>query len=406
MLTFCVDGRSVRGAPLVREVLLSEKQNGLWQECDAIRPGQWNLWWRTCRFSPFHLRQAKPPHQRVNHFNGTQHLTMKNLLASNLQALQKKVDTIQVVPHTWTLPEDYSAWKKECEEHKERLWIVKPADSSRGRGIVICTSAECEQHDPQLQDNTAENNEVDSTVKKTGTMPAKTVVQHYIDKPMLLRGYKFDLRVYVLVESFQPLRVYVYQDAIVRVASKKYTQQENIADVYQHLTNVSINKHNQEGSLREGIGEGCKFVLHDFQEDFNTAIGPNGFDRMWSAVQGQVVVSCLSMAHKVEQHAACFELFGYDFLLDEHGFPWLLEVNFSPAMDCDTPADSFVKPQLIAETVAVLGIVPFVGTASPGEVKRLKLVYPVGGLDQPQEPLEQAVRAAQESYLAAAPNSQ
>ena len=54
------------------------------------------------------------------------------------------------------------------------------------------------------------------------------VVQEYIDKPLLLDGYKFDLRVYVLITSCDPLRVFLFNDGLVRLATEKYmAPQEN-----------------------------------------------------------------------------------------------------------------------------------------------------------------------------------
>ena len=48
------------------------------------------------------------------------------------------------------------------------------------------------------------------------------VVQEYIDKPMLLDGYKCDMRIYVLVTSVDPLRIFLYQDGLVRMSTERY----------------------------------------------------------------------------------------------------------------------------------------------------------------------------------------
>ena len=50
---------------------------------------------------------------------------------------------------------------------------------------------------------------------------SNSVVQEYLSNPYLIKGHKFDLRVYVYVASYNPLRVYVYRDGLTRFASKK-----------------------------------------------------------------------------------------------------------------------------------------------------------------------------------------
>ena len=65
----------------------------------------------------------------------------------------------------------------------------------------------------------------------------------YVARPYLINETKFDLRLYVLVTSMNPLRIYLYDDGLVRFASNKYTNESSkVHDVFTHLTNYSINK--------------------------------------------------------------------------------------------------------------------------------------------------------------------
>ena len=71
------------------------------------------------------------------------------------------------------------------------------------------------------------------------------VISQYIDNPMLIDGYKFDLRIYVLITSFEPLRIYIYDEGLARFASEPYTTAFR-DNRFMHLTNYSVNKKNSK----------------------------------------------------------------------------------------------------------------------------------------------------------------
>ena len=69
----------------------------------------------------------------------------------------------------------------------------------------------------------------------------------YIGKPLLINKKKFDLRIYILVTSFDPLRVYYFEEGLVRFATQEYSgSKKRIKNRFMHLTNYSINKDAEE----------------------------------------------------------------------------------------------------------------------------------------------------------------
>lgn len=74
----------------------------------------------------------------------------------------------------------------------------------------------------------------------------------YIDNPLLIGGKKFDLRLYVLVTSFRPLKAYLFKLGFCRFCTVKYdTSVTELDNMYVHLTNVSVQKHGV--SILQGI---------------------------------------------------------------------------------------------------------------------------------------------------------
>ena len=74
-------------------------------------------------------------------------------------------------------------------------------------------------------------------------MKESYVICRYIDRPLLVGGKKFDLRIYVLVTSYRPLKVWLSSLGFARFCTEKYSSDLNeIDNMMVHLTNVAIQK--------------------------------------------------------------------------------------------------------------------------------------------------------------------
>jgi hypothetical protein len=102
---------------------------------------------------------------------------------------------------------------------------VKPHNRSQGKGIIVTDDLEV----------------IVSRLEKYSSL----VVSQYIENPLLINGYKFDLRIYVGITSIMPLRLYIYEEGLARFATELYTTEMGSEKKnFRHLTNYSVNKKN------------------------------------------------------------------------------------------------------------------------------------------------------------------
>ncbi|XP_022277943.1 tubulin polyglutamylase TTLL5 isoform X14 [Canis lupus familiaris] len=179
----------------------------------------YNLMWTGSHLKPFLLRTLSEA-QKVNHFPRSYELTRKDRLYKNIIRMQHThgFKAFHILPQTFLLPAEYAEF---CNSYsKDRgPWIVKPVASSRGRGVYLINNP----NQISLEEN--------------------ILVSRYINNPLLIDDFKFDVRLYVLVTSYDPLVIYLYEEGLARFATVRYDQgAKNIRNQFMHLTNYSVNK--------------------------------------------------------------------------------------------------------------------------------------------------------------------
>lgn len=152
-------------------------------------------------------------------------------------------------PRTWYLPDQYARFTYEAKKMMEKksrrkpMFIAKPDEGSQGEGIFLINDpANC-----LSSLNTAKS----------------YVIQEYISRPFLLEKYKFDLRIYVVVMSIDPLKLYICQEGLARFCTIPYEapSKRNMHEVYMHLSNYSLNKQSAKFKVTDKVDEGSKRTM-------------------------------------------------------------------------------------------------------------------------------------------------
>lgn len=159
--------------------------------------------------------------QICNQVPGSNAIGRKDKLASCIVAAQNRSgkELYDFIPKTYILPQSASIAVRDMAMNPDAFYIYKPALGARGEGIRLLSNG-----DAILDDKPA-------------------VLQKYISNPLLVNGYKFDLRIYVLITSVDPLIMYIYNEGLGRFATRKYHKPtiRNKKLKKMHLTNFSIN---------------------------------------------------------------------------------------------------------------------------------------------------------------------
>lgn len=86
-------------------------------------------------------------------------------------------------------------------------------------------------------------------------------------------------------------------------------------------------------------------------------------DKIWKDIYDVILKSLISgekhivnaLRWSVPHRSNCFELFGYDIMLDENLKPWLMEINLSPSLTCDTSLDFIIKSTALVNLFNMIG---------------------------------------------------
>ncbi|CAL1543628.1 unnamed protein product, partial [Lymnaea stagnalis] len=272
------------------------------------------------------VMQNLKPYQKINHFPGSGYITNKVYLAQT---------NMHFIPLAFALPAQKSSFVNFASSNTNTSWVQK---SNNHRGIQV---------------------------KKFGDVDltkGDTFVQQFIGNPFLIDGRMFDIGVYMVIASIDPLRAYVIDgETLFRFCPQEYYPFDSnnldkyvIGDDYLPMWKLpSLEKY----ILTHGFS---------FKNSFNNFLITMGhepkalWDKIYFAIREvllQKESELVSSLQKYQSKRNFFEMMRFDFLVDDHMQVFLMEANMSPNLSSDHfPDNARLYEHVIFNYLGLVGV--------------------------------------------------
>lgn len=268
--------------------------------------------------------------QIVNRIPSANVLCRKASLTRCLQKISEYFPELySFYPKSYILPFKNSAFIRAIKRGTHS-WIIKPDSGSLGQGITILKPGTEYPPDNQL-----------------------SVAQEYIES-FTLDNTKFDLRVYALVTSVEPLQIYIYRDGLAGFCSDK----TNANSVFSQITNVTLNKYNPELDKFADISRLLSDTFKRMEQECNVDI-----NKLWSEIDNVIILTIISAHNYMKTGitracpptilSRCFQVFGFDILLDQNLHPHVIEVNYRPNLEYHRGPERRMKVSMVRDAISI-----------------------------------------------------
>lgn len=120
--------------------------------------------------------------------------------------------------------------------------------------------------------------------------------------------------------------------------------------MFVHLTNVSIQKNADDYNSQHG----GKWSLESLRLYLASTRGRDVTEKLFDDINWLIVHSLKSVCWIMNSDRHCFEIYGFDVIIDDKLKPWLIEVNASPSLSSTTSNDRIMKYSVIRDSLSIL----------------------------------------------------
>ena len=177
----------------------------------------------------------------------------------------------------------------------------------------------------------------------------RILIQKYIESPLLYKGRKCDMRIWVLLTH--DMKVYLFKEGHLKTCSVEYNL--NSEDAFTHITNYSFQKHNSNFQKFE---KGNEVPFYEFQKFIDETYPEKNYklkEDLMKQIKEIIKTTMLCGKNRINRNNRSFqfEIFGYDFMMDSDFNVFLIEINFNPGLEISSPWIQIVVPRMLDDAL-------------------------------------------------------
>ena len=177
----------------------------------------------------------------------------------------------------------------------------------------------------------------------------KIVIQKYIENPLLYKGRKCDMRIWVLLTH--QMKVFLFKEGHLKTCSVEYDL--NSKNAFTHITNYSFQKYNSNFQKFE---KGNEVPFYEFQKFLDSEYPEKKYKikkDLMKQVKEIISLTMRSGKDRINKNGRShqFEIFGYDFMLDCDFNLFLIEINTNPGLEISSPWIKIVVPRMLDDAL-------------------------------------------------------
>ena len=240
---------------------------------------------------------------------------------------------------------------KEILMKKNKIVLINKSNmNSVDKNTIVKKPLDEIQIDKQNKSKIEEEKKVNEIKEKEKIYNCnRIIIQKYIENPLLYRGRKFDMRIWVLLT--QSMKVYVFKEGHLKTCSIEYNI--NSKDAYSHITNYSFQKYNTNFQKYEKGNEVPFFEFQNFLDECYSEKNYNIKNNLIPQIKEIIKLTMRSAKYKINKSRRNyqFEIFGYDFMMDSEFNLFLIEINTNPGLEESSPWIKLIVPRMLDDAL-------------------------------------------------------